>query len=150
MGRVDSKRTRPSPETPNSTSLPSNATPKLDPNPLCANHSTRPSSIFPKPLPSPSDTPKSCSNAGSSKCSNLACKACCSSLRRLGSGSETYGCEFHEEKERKERQRQQELKEHKKLRKERGIEKAKENELRDKERKRLKQEGKKDAEAEKE
>ncbi|GAA5831172.1 hypothetical protein JCM5353_006541 [Sporobolomyces roseus] len=147
---LDSKRTRPSPETPTSTSTPTDGPAKLEPNPLCANHSTRPSPIFPKPLPTPSDQPKSCSNAGSSKCSNLACKACCSSLRRLPEGGEVYGCEFHEEKERKERQRQQELKEHKKLRKERGMEKAKENELRDKERKRLREEGKQQGEAEKE
>ncbi|GAA6013057.1 hypothetical protein JCM11491_000955 [Sporobolomyces phaffii] len=128
---IESKRVKISSD--NSISSATAAAPSPPSDPLCANHATRPSPIFPRRPASTSDLPKPCANANSAKCSNVACKACCASLRSLVADGDSYACEFHEDKEQKARIRNAELKEHKQRQKEKGLQKAKENERRDKE-----------------
>lgn len=103
-------------------------------NPLCANHSTRDAPALPKIPSSPNALPKPCGNSGTTKCSNLACKACCATLRSLpGDEGSTFKCEFHEDKELKAKVRSDELKAHKERQKQKGKQKAMENQARDKE-----------------
>ncbi|GAA5929677.1 tRNA dihydrouridine synthase [Sporobolomyces koalae] len=102
-------------------------------NPMCANHSTRPTPVFPKIPADPPALPSPCTNFGSSKCANLACKVCCATLRRREQDGHDFACEFHEDKERKERERRQEMQANKQRRKERSLAKAKAYEIRDQE-----------------
>jgi len=133
---LDGKRTKLSSGSPTSTTnTPTASTSALTSNPLCANHSTRSSPIFPQLPATSTDLPKPCGNSGTTKCSNLACKACCSKLRSLpeNESSSTFKCEFHEDKELKAKTRNDEMKAHKQRKKEQGKIKAMENEARDKE-----------------
>ncbi|GAA5913903.1 tRNA dihydrouridine synthase [Sporobolomyces salmoneus] len=103
-------------------------------NPLCSNHTTLSSPALPKLPTASTDLPKPCSNSGSTKCSNLACKACCAALRSLAGDEESkFKCEFHEDKEMKAKIRSDEMKASKQKKKEQGKIKARENQLRDRE-----------------
>ncbi|GAA5961828.1 hypothetical protein JCM3765_004086 [Sporobolomyces pararoseus] len=127
---LDSKRSKPSPDSPSASTTTTPTSTGLSTE-LCSNHSTHPSPLFPNSPPSDL-LPKPCSNSGSSKCSHLACKACCAALRSLPPPNDLK-CEFHEEKELKAKIRNEEMKANKEKRKEIGKLKAKENLKRDRE-----------------
>ncbi|GAA5829486.1 hypothetical protein JCM3766R1_001119 [Sporobolomyces carnicolor] len=132
---LDSKRPKVAPDSPSSTTTtPVASGTAMTSNPLCANHSTRDAPALPKIPSSPNALPKPCGNSGTTKCSNLACKACCATLRSLpGDEGSTFKCEFHEDKELKAKVRSDELKAHKERQKQKGKQKAMENQARDKE-----------------